>query len=219
MIGCTQKPEVIYIDRIREDLLANQDDLNQRLNYFAQTRSHALTALEALDQPAEGLGVPFLIDAYQASQILPRGIRRDTYDEVVSVGANSAISDVAVRKRIANYYNSISAQITTVESVTSYRERIRGVMPYDVQAAIRSACDDIIDTNTISGDPTIALPESCTLELDPQQVSTAVTSILAADVRSDLIRRISDLDSKIVAAQLVIDRALLLNDYLGGIRQ
>jgi hypothetical protein len=213
-----EKAAQIYIERVSEDLLANQEDLRQRLTYFRQTRSHALATLEALREPRDKLGVEFLIDVYQASQIVPRGFGRETYDEIISVGANSAISDVAVRKRIANYYSSISAQLTTIETVTSYRELIRSNMPYHVQAAIRAACDDIVVTDASSGESTIVLPDNCEPDLDSESISNAINAIMEIDVSNELVRRISDLDAKLFTTQLVIDRANLLNDYLGDIQ-
>jgi hypothetical protein len=213
-----EKSERVYIERIREDLLANQDDLRQRLSYFQQTRAHALATLDALDRPTDSLGVQFLIDAYQSSQITQREVGRDTYEEIVSVGANSAISDVDVRKRIANFYSSINAHLTTMGGVTAYRELIRRTMPYDAQAAIRSACDDVVETNE-AGLPTITLPANCAPELDSEAVSSAVAAIVSGDVRNDLVRRISDLDGKLSAAQLIIDRARLLDDYLAGVHR
>ncbi|WP_412067264.1 hypothetical protein [Rubrivirga sp. IMCC43871] len=207
------RSERVYIERIREDIAANQDDLRLRLSYFRQTRSHALATLAALDKPSDSLGVPFLVDVYQASQIIPRGFGRDTYDEIISVGANSAISNLAVRKRIANYYSSVWAVISILEETTSYRETVRRTMPYGAQVAIRAACGDIIETRE-SGEPVISLPESCSVDLPPEAVSSAVAAIVERDLRDDLVRRLVDLDAKISFAHLIIDRAQLLDDYL-----
>ena len=106
-----------YIERIREDLSANLFDLGERLAYFRQVRANALAALSALDGPGDALGEQFLIDAYQASQMLPRRFGRDTYDEILSVGANSAIADVTVRNRLANFYRSIEAQMVLLAPI------------------------------------------------------------------------------------------------------
>ncbi len=212
-----EKTEKIYIERIRVDLRSNQDDLRQRTLYFGQSRSHALATLEALDEDPGNLGIIFLIDVYQASQIIPRGFGRDTYDEISAVGANNAISDVAVRTRIASYYSSIQAQLSTITGVTPYRELIRGGMPYEAQAAIRAACDDIVETGP-GGEPIIMLPENCTPELNPESVSEAVMAIMDLEIRNDLIRRVSDLDAKLFAAQLIVDRSMMLDDYLAGIQ-
>jgi hypothetical protein len=91
-------------------------------------------------------------------------------------------------------------------------------MPYHVQAAIRAACDDIVVTDASSGESTIVLPDNCEPDLDSESISNAINAIMEIDVSNELVRRISDLDAKLFSTQLVIDRANLLNDYLGDIQ-
>jgi hypothetical protein len=150
---------------------------------------------------------------YQASQIIPRGFGRDTYDEIISVGGNSAISNLTVRKRIANYYSSVRAGISILEDTASYRGIVRRTMPYGAQVAIRAACGDIVETRE-SGEPVISLPESCSVDLPPEAASSAVAAIVERDLRDDLVHRLVDLDGKLSFAQLIIDRAQLLDDFL-----
>jgi hypothetical protein len=202
-----------YIERIREDLRANLDDFDQRLAYFGQVRTNAMGALGALDRPKDMLGEQFLIDTYQASQMLARRLGRDTYDEILSVGANDAIADVSVRNRLANFYRSIEAQLVLLQPEMQYRKAVRAYMPYAVQAAIRSTCNDITDTGE-AGEPIISLPASCDPDLTSEEVSEAVEAILDLDIRHDLTRRITDLDLKLWALQQMIDRATLLDAYL-----
>lgn len=202
-----------YIERIRADLQANLDDFQQRSTYFSQVRIHALSALEALDEPEAAPGQQFLIDAYQASQTLPRRLGRDTYDEMLSVGANDAIADVTIRNRLANFYRSTEAQVVLLRPETQYRGLIRGGMPYAAQAAIRAACDDISDTGE-AGEPIISLPNSCHPDLTPEQVAVAVDAVLQLDIRQDLTRRLTDLDQKLNALARTVDRAKLLDAYL-----
>jgi len=63
-----------YIERIREDLAQNKKEFTQRKAYFSQVRVHSLSVLDALNYSNEEQGEQFLIDAYQASQILNRVI-------------------------------------------------------------------------------------------------------------------------------------------------
>ncbi|PHQ59610.1 MAG: hypothetical protein COC03_05055 [Robiginitomaculum sp.] len=208
----------VYIERIHQDLVINQDDLTQRMVYFSQVRTHALGALEGLDRPQETLSLPFLIDIYQASQHLRRELGRDTYDEILSAGANNTISDVAVRKRLANFYRSIQAAIVTTKDATPYRERIRTYMPYSAQAAIRNVCNDIISTSP-TGEPNIKLPENCEPVLSADEITHAVGKIISIDIRNDLVRRISDLDGKLIAFELMRGRAALLDEYIKDIQK
>ena len=203
----------VYIERIHQDLVANQDDLAQRTAYFSQVRTYALGALAALDQPQETLGVQFLIDTYQASQHLRRELGRDTYDEILSAGANNTISDVTMRIRLANFYRSIQAPIGTTKDTTPYRERVRTYMPYTVQAKIRNACNDIVTTSP-TGEPKIVLPKICAPDLSADEIRHAVEKIIAIDIRDDLVRRISDLDGKLIAFKIIHRRTILLDEYI-----
>lgn len=210
--------EQAYIERIRDDLTGNHDDLTQRFAYFTQVRAHALDALKALDDPPETLGEPFLIDVFQASHILPRMFGRDTYDEVLSVGGNNAISDVDVRKRLANFYRSIQAQLTMLERGTPYRTVIRRHMPYSATSAIRGACYDIVETGA-EGRPIIRLPSTCAPGLTDAEIKRAVAAIRAQNIRPDLTERMDDLDAKLVGLRLMMNRVDLLDAYLQDVQE
>lgn len=202
-----------YIERLHEELQANIQDLKQRKAYFEKTRIHALNAHDALDKAPEQLELQFLIDVYQASQVIPRDIGRDTYDEILSVGANDAVTNVNVRKRLGNYYRSIKALDITLFTVTSYRELIREGMPYAAQAAIRKSCDDIASTGP-TGTAIISLPENCEPEITVEEIAHGISTIIKLDIRKPLVRRLSDLDLKITHANLFIERTKMMDDFL-----
>ena len=206
-----------YIERIREDLAENKEDFIQRKAYFIQVRSHALDASDALNHSEERLGEQFLIDIYQASQYMPRELGRDTYNEILSVGALNSESDIAVRKRLANFYRSIKAQLVNIQSKVPYRDIVRGIIPHKVQTAIRAACDDLISTGQ-SGEPILSLPESCILDLTIEEMSAAVIAIKNEDINHSLTRRISQLDSILIGIQLILGRVKLLDIYLKTVK-
>ena len=208
-----QKTASNYIERLHEELQANIKDLKQRKSYFEQTKLHALDAHDALNKAPELLGIQFLIDIYQTSQIIPRDIGRDTYDEILSVGANDAVTNVNARKRLANYYRSIKALDITLFTVTSYRELIREGMPYAAQAAIRKSCDDIESTDP-TGTAIISLPESCEPSMTKDEIAHGISTILKLDIRKPLVRRLSDLDLKITHVNLFIERTKVMDDFL-----
>jgi len=205
-----------YIERIKDELVANRFDIAQRAAYFEQTRSHGLAALQALENNHEDLGEQFLIDVYQTSQILPRDISRDSYNEILSIGANTAIPDIEIRKRLATYYSSITAQKSNIINITPYRETIRRNMPYTVQAAIRAACDDVVTTNE-QGQHSITLPNSCSPKLTSNQREEAVRDILMLDIKKDLTRQLSNLDIKLLSVKLFNERTSMMIYYLEGI--
>ena len=213
-----QQTADIYIERIREDLTANQEDLNQRALYFVQTRDHALAALGALDNPREALGKEFLIDVYQASQIIPRTFGRDTYDEILSVGAVNAITDVSVRKMLANFYRGIEAPLAIIAQTVPYREIIREKLPYAAQVAIRAECEEISVIND-AGAPIISLPDTCNIDMSSTEISRSVSAIIDADIHGALVRRLSDLDNKVLMAHRIIERAKALDSHLEEMQQ
>jgi len=203
----------VYVERIRDDLTANREDLQQRAIYFSQTRDHALSALAALDQPSETLDKDFLIDVYQATQALPRTFGRDTYDEIISAGETNTITDSSIRKMLANFYRGIEAPLTILAQTVPYREIIRSTMPYETQAAIRSNCAETSIINA-AGEPIIKLPDMCELDLGIKETRQSVSAIIDADIRNALVRRISDLDNKIVMSRRIIERAKALDTHL-----
>ncbi len=208
-----EKTEQVYIERIREDLSANIEDFKQRIAYYNQARTNGLAALTALDDPPEKTGVQFLVDVYQASQALPREMGRDTYDEILSAGGTSAISNAVVRKKLTNFYRSMTASTARMQYIPPYRDTIRKLLPYRAQTAIRAACNDVISTGK-NNEAKITLPENCQPILAPVETSQAIRIVLEQDIRQDLNRLLSDLDNKLSAAQLIIDRVELLDKYL-----
>jgi hypothetical protein len=202
-----------YIERIREDLAENRRDLARRNAYYAQVKSHALAALSAFEDPRESLGEQFLIDAYQASQIISRVVDRSTYNEILSVGAMNSIPNLAVRRRIANFYQNAEAIESILNYIPPYRERLRRLMPYPVQEAMLAYCDDISVTDE-RGAPSNTLPEHCDLKLPPEEAAKAASALLDPELKLDLVRRIADLDTKRINNQRLSDRAQALDKVL-----
>jgi hypothetical protein len=202
-----------YVERVQEELLINQGDITQKIAYFTKARLSALDALITLNKEPETLGIAFLVDVYQASQILPREMGRDTYDEILAVGAANGITDIRVRNRLASYYRSIRPQTTNFTSISPYREIIRENMPYAAQAAIRASCDDIWSTES-NGEAVVSLPESCEPVITTDDIDVAVNAIYELNIRSALVRRISDLDLKLTAARIFIERTTMMDAYL-----
>jgi len=203
-----------YLDRIREDLKANQEGATGLIDYYGRVRAHGEAALAAFDQPAERLGPAFLVDLYQTTQISPRPIRRSTYDELLAVGAINAISDLETRQRIANYYANAELTNAVVGAVPVYRERLRSLMPLEAQRAIRAQCPETFRDDAFGASDSF-LPEACVLDYPADAAARAVDDILAADgLRADLVRYVSDIDTKLSNWRVLSNRAAALERYL-----
>src|SRR3569833_192638 len=98
-----------YRGMLRDDLNGNVVNLTTRRRYYEWVRREALATLDDLGRPSNRLDEQFLVHAYQATQILPWALQRNTYDEILSVGATADLGPPALRDQIANYY--VSAEV------------------------------------------------------------------------------------------------------------
>lgn len=189
------------------DLDTNLGNLQNRKQYYSWVRAEALAAREALKRPAGELGEQFLIDAYQASQILPWGLKRNTYDQILSTGAMANLGSPLLRDDVANYY--VGADITgaNIASVPPYREIVRRIMPYEAQERVRSRCAEKVSAGS-DGAPMMIVPGACALGLDPATVRAAVKQVHDwPGLGLDLNRLLVDLDQKLLSVDTIAVRA------------
>ncbi|MBS0193045.1 MAG: hypothetical protein JSR34_02240 [Proteobacteria bacterium] len=202
-----------YVTRIREDLAENIADLESRKAYYQQVKAHAMAALAAFDHPTESRDPQFLLDAYQASQIIARTVGRNTYDEILSVGAINSFSDVAVRKQLAYYYLNLRNYEGLLSYIPPYRESLRRHMPYAVQREIVTKCPERVNVS-FSGSSIAALTDQCSIVLPPADVAAAVAAVDIPEIKLDLNRSLADIDTKLILYDRVIARAKALDAFL-----
>jgi hypothetical protein len=185
-----------YREQLIEDIDANQIDFRFRRAYYTDVRRHALAALEALHSPSQQLGEPFIIDAYQASQINARTLRRSTYDMLLQAGALTSIGDEHLRDIAETYYQGLKVLDDSNEHLPPYRERVRRELPYEVVTAIRERCGD--QTSEFHGVVIFQLPSQCHLGLDQRAIQRAVAQLrTAAGLERDLSRYILEIDQRL----------------------
>jgi hypothetical protein len=185
-----------YREQLIEDVNANQIDFQARRAYYTDVRRHALAALEMLRSGSTQLGEPFLIDAYQASQINARKLRRSTYDELMAAGALTTIGDQHMRDIAETYYQGLKVLDEGNEHLPPYRERLRRELPYEVVARIRERCDD--RTSEFHGVVIFRLPTECNLSLNGPTIESAVDQLRSApEIDRDLSRYILDIDQRL----------------------
>ena len=193
--------------RLIADLRANEIDLSNRSEYFRSVLSHAESALAALVAPSPKLGQGFLVDAYQATQIVPREAKHVAYDEILATGRLTRLGDPVLRDRVGNYYILQRTTGVTFANVPAYREKLRRAMPGAIQATIRSHCPE---TRTELPDDTIlnTLPAQCDPALDAAIVAFGVHSVREIpELEAELNRQIGDLTVKIELATVMRGRA------------
>ena len=203
-----------YVARIQQELLANQHDMNTRIAYFTKVKNSGLDALKAWGQPPDTLGEQFIIDSYYATFALRRAIGKDTYNELLSVGAINSIPDLVVRQRIAEYYRASDGAEFFLKTIPRYIDSLRTAMPYDVQAALRErGCVGTYYADD-TGAPTAILPETCHPNLTDEQISLTISRLIEADLEQDLGRAVADIDVKLMLFHTVIGRSQNLYDFL-----
>ncbi len=203
-----------YIARIQQELLANQRDMNTRIAYFTRIKNKGLDALKGWNQPPDTLGEQFIIDNYYATFVLRRPIGKDTYNELLSVGAINSIPDVVVRQRIAEYYRASEGAEFFFTTIPPYMDALRTAMPYDVQAALRErGCVGTYYADD-TGAATAILPETCNPNLTDEQISSAINRLVEADLEQELGRALADIDVKLLLFHTAIARSQNLYDFL-----
>ena len=196
-----------YRERLAEDMAANVKDLSDRRAYYSVTRDYAQAALDALDHAQKRDPAAFLVDAYQASQITPRKMRRFTYDEVLSTGNVENLGDAEFREHLANYYSGLATIEITFDNVPPYREHIRTGMPSRAQQAVRTQCAEIIRFDP-QGTTVAYLPANCAIRLDPSEAAEDARAVRAIPgIKGDLARLIADLDVKLLLVDTFQKRA------------
>jgi hypothetical protein len=207
----------VYRERLAADFEANLKDLDNRRLYYTVTRDHAQAALDALDRPVSDNPAKFLVDAYQASQIAPRKLRRFTYDEVISTGHVEILGDAKLRSRLANYYTDAATMEVTFDNIPPYREHLRLVMPARAQRAVRNGCKEVVNLDD-EGASSSTLTENCTINVEPSQAledAAAVRTI--PTLRADLTRLIADKDVKLELLNSLRNHLVLMKAQIAAV--
>jgi hypothetical protein len=205
-----------YRAMLIDDLEANRQNLDVHRRYYEWVREEGLKTLGAMDKPSSALGEPFLVDAYQSTQILPWELKRNTYEQIIASGGIGNIGDAAIRDHITNYYATSDVTGINLATVMPYRDIVRRAMPYAVQHEIRTDCAEKV-TDDERGETVMVLPRDCTIRLDPATVRRAVEQVRGTPgLALDLNRQIVDLDQKLISVDLISRRAAKLEDALKG---
>ena len=203
-----------YRSMLRDDLTTNLKNLDNRRRYYQWVRDEALATLTELDHPSSELNEEFLVHAYQASQIIPWGYKRNTYDQILSTGALGKLGNARLGDEVANYYQGTEITGANIAAIPPYREIIRRVIPYAVQQRVRSRCGEKIGQDS-NGAPIIVLPGACTLGLDAATVQRAVRQVHDwPQLALDLNRLLVDVDQKLLSVDTIEKRAIITRKEL-----
>jgi hypothetical protein len=161
---------------LRPSLQYFADFFNSAKAYYATTRAYSDTAFAGWNSDPAVSDERFVIAAYQASQIHTFNTNGENWAKIFGGERLRDIDDVDVRRGLTGLMTFNFDQIDQPAIATSYREHVRGVIPVDLQDAIREKCGD----RPVADNPlVIRLPANCDLDLPESRFAAA-----AADLRA-----------------------------------
>ena len=133
-----------YRQRILNDLEDDVSSLNSRIGYWFKVSESGRSALKTIEMKSEGESWETILNLYYASQINPYDANSITFEELKSAGELRLIPDTQLRSQLANYYRLSEKRVNIIWGTSpKYREKIRGVIPYEIQDYILANCYDI----------------------------------------------------------------------------
>jgi hypothetical protein len=138
-----------YLARLADDLNADRESLEHRISFFSSVHSFGLQTLERLksDAPVEQDAI---LAAYYASENFGFVPLKNTYDDLQNTGNIRLLGDIELRLALASYHTRTGYEAGGLSE--AYREVVRGIIPWHIQAAIREYCPTTDDDGEISTD-------------------------------------------------------------------
>jgi hypothetical protein len=178
----------VYRQRLSDELQITENAMRGLEVYSIAAKTAGQAALKALNEPAATTDNEFLFDAYQASQVVPRGGRHATYDEITQSGAMDYVGPPALRDKISNFYWRMDGIFSLDAGSSPYREKIRAVIPNGVQEAIRERCDERL-ADAGNGLIVASLPGQCDPKIDATLASKVASRVRGEPGLADALNR------------------------------
>ncbi len=177
-----------YLARLTDDLEADRQNLEYRISFFTSVHAFGLQTLENLrsDGPVDQEAI---LAAYYASENFEFRPIRNTYEDLQSTGNIRLLDDIELRLALASYHSKASIEGTTL--VESYRQLVRGVIPWRIQATIREHCPTSEQNDEVpTGFPPCTLPG-----ISADEVNAVFAALRAyPGIFEILTYRVSDVD-------------------------
>ena len=165
----------VYVERLIGDMEADLGNRRAMVAYYGAVYDSAERAYALLEQPNAD-GRELVVNAYRASEYNYAPPTTATWDEIVSSGDLALLPRAAVENGASAYFADDTAR-TSSEPLrdSAYRRRVRGLIPHDVQRAIRETCSDVRDER---GQTTGFTPD-CRLDVPPSRIDAAARALRA----------------------------------------
>ena len=161
-----------YLVSLTDDLKADQQSLEYHISFFTSVYSLGLETRDNL-RSDEPVNQDALLAAYYASENWNSVPVKTTYEDLQSTGNIRLLGDLDLRLALAAYHTRANADAVSLPQ--KYREIVRGIIPMNIQAAIRKHCPTLDDSGeNPSGFPPCMLPD-----LNESEVNDVFASIRA----------------------------------------
>ena len=181
-----------FAGRLLDDMQFEFSIYDNEVNYYSTVHDYAKRAIELVDADDPAFDNEFVVSAYNATQFTYAEPSQSTYDELLATGNLYLLQDKNLRNAALFLYTSKTrSRLSNYVLESEFRERVRSVIPHDVQQAVREQCGDIIDpiTGFTSG-----IPADCQLDHERERIAHAANLLRNdPDFRSDLALFLSSL--------------------------
>ncbi len=126
-----------YLVRLSIDLQADLENIEHRLVFFTGVRAEALQTLRALQSDAE-VTTDDVLAAFYAAENFDFSAADGTWQDLLSTGNIRLLDDIELRLSLNAYYGQNSIIMGAQDS--TYRARVRGIIPASIQSDIREHC-------------------------------------------------------------------------------
>lgn len=184
-----------YVERIVEELRANQIRMRDHIAYMEWVEAHTIQAIRAIEDNEGTLGPDFIVDTYIAAHGTNTIIRRDSFDELLSTGSLRTISDADVRQGLIGFYAETDFAQPILQIQSDFQSRYRQAMPHETISDLRQACAPMFNEETRDS-LMFSVPGTCPPTLSDRQVSEAVDSLLAANLLPLLRESLAEIEIK-----------------------
>jgi hypothetical protein len=173
-----------YARRLTRDLTENLAGVRAQSAYY-QAVLDSVRRTDALLNSADPDPRELVVNAYRASEITYIAPVRATWDQIVSSGHLGLLPKRAVESGLSRYYAfDVARSVYDMGVDSAYRKLVRGIIPLDMQRAIRAGCSDVRNRRgNIMG-----FAKHCQFTADPAalaKVAAALRSnpVVATDLR------------------------------------
>jgi hypothetical protein len=180
-----------YLGRLADDLETDRQNYQYRIAFHSDVRTFARQTLDALRSEAH-VDQEDLLAAYYASEIFTLTPISNTYEDLQNTGNIRLLRDIELRLELSSYHEKTVRE--RLISDEGYRKIVRGIIPWEIQRAIRKNCP----TLDVSGEIPTGFPPCKLPQLDTGNVNAVFNSIRAyPNIIEILTYRVSDVDTAI----------------------